>query len=528
MKRVLVVLLLVLVIVSVLASELTMILSVTGPHPRNFNPYLSTGPGPNYAAAGFIYETLYYVNNYTGEFIPWLATNYKWSEDFKALTLEIRQAVKWSDGVPFSVDDVLFTYEMLKRFPALDVTGVWRAGLTAVEKVDGKTVRFILSDVNTLFLYNLFGVYIVPKHIWEKVEDPSKFANEEPVGTGAYLLESFTPQVFVLKKNPNYWQAEKIKVEKIRVPAFSGNESAQLAVANGEVDWAGINYPRIENIPNPDIKYWFVGGNPVFVFFNLERAPFNDAKFRKAIAHAIDTDQLIRIAMTNYAVRINPVGIKDGYSYLISEKLKNKWWTYNPQETAKMLEQLGYKKGKDGIYEKDGKKLSYEIIVPAGWTDWIAVCELVSQQLKKIGVEFKTTPIDFGQYLDMIRNKNFDVALSWANYGANPYIFYDNFLNSSNAYKGSNRGGWIDKETDELLAKIKLTDDLTARKVIMERLQEIVLDNVPAVPLFYNPVWFIYSEKNFTGWPNANNAFVEPRTPGMDKIYLVMRLTPKK
>ncbi len=525
MKRFLVFLILAAVISS-FSADLTMIISVTGAHQRNFNPYFAGGT--SYAACGFIYETLIYSNNFTGDLLPWLALNYDWSDDYKNLTLTLRRNIAWSDGKPFTADDVVFTFLMLKSFPALDTQGVWKAGLESVEKIDDYTVRLNFSGLNTLIIYNIAGVYIVPKHIWEKVEDPSKFTNEEPIGTGAYVLESFTDQVFTLKRRADYWQAQTIKVDRIRIPAFNGNEPAQLAVASGEIDWGGINYPRIENIQNKDIKYWFPEGNPVFLFFNLEREPFKNAAFRKAVAKAVNTDELIRIGMTNYAVKTNPVVIKSGYSYLVDENLKSKWYSFNIQQAKVELESLGFKTGKDGVLvDQSGKRLSYELIVPAGWTDWIAVSQLLSQQLKKAGIELNVTPIDYGAYLTKIRQKDFDVAVSWANYGSNPYVFFNNYLHSSNAYIGSNRGGWIDKETDELIDKLSQTADKEEIMSIVSKIQNIILENLPAVPLFYNPVWFIYSTKNFTGWPNQDNAFVEPRTTGMDKIYLVMHLEPK-
>lgn len=527
MKKVLATLLGVLLVGSIiLANEMSMVISVAGPFQRNFNPYFAGATG--YIAAGFIYETLYYVNTKTGEFIPWLATSYRWASGFRELTIKLREGVRWSDGQPFTADDVVFTFQMLKKFPALDTPGVWRAGLSEVIKVDNTTIRLRMSVVNTMIIYNIFGVYIVPKHIWEKVEDPSKFTNENPIGTGAYLLENFSSQVVTLRKNPNYWNSARIKVERIRIPAFSGNESAQLAVANGELDWAGINYPQIERVPNKDLRYWFPEGNPVFLFFNLSKEPFKDPVLRKAFAYAINTEQLIKIGMTNYAVETNPVVIKSGYSYLISKDLRKSWWRYDPKVAEKLFAQAGFRKGKDGILEKGSFRLSYDLLVPAGWTDWIAVCELLSQQLKPLGVELRVTPIDFGEYLQRIRERRFDVVLSWANYGPTPYNFYDNWLNSANAFTGSNRGGWIDAETDKLLAKIKETNDIETRKVIMSRLQKIVLDNVPAVPLYYNPVWFIYSVRNFRGWPSQDNPYVEPRITGMDKIYLVMHLEPVK
>jgi peptide/nickel transport system substrate-binding protein len=523
-----VVILALLVAVTSFASELSMVIAVTGPFQRNFNPYFAGATG--YIAAGFIYETLIYSNTKTGELIPWLASEFEWSSDLKEITLKLRKNVKWSDGTPFSADDVVFTFETLRKFPALDSPGVWRGGVIEVVKLDDHTVKIRLDRVNTFIIYSIAGVYVLPKHLWEKVEDPSKFTNENPIGTGAYQLESFSDQVVVLKKNPSYWNAEKIKVERIRIPAFSGNESAQLAVAKGELDWAGINYPQIEKLAqqNKDIKYWFAEGNPVFLFFNLSKKPFDDVLLRKAFAHAIDTDQLVKIGMTGYAAPVNPVVIKSGYEYLIDESLKKEWWRHDPKTAEKLFSQAGFKKGRDGVLTKENIRLSYDLLVPAGWTDWIAVCELLSQQLRDYGVELKVTPIDFGQYLQKIRNKDFDVVLSWANYGATVYHFYDNFMNSANAFVGSNRGGWIDQRTDELLSKMKQTSNLSELKSIVAELQKIMLENVPAVPLYYNPVWFIYSTKNFTGWPSEKNPYVEPRITGMDKIYLVMNLQPVK
>lgn len=109
-----VVILALLVAVTSFASELSMVIAVTGPFQRNFNPYFAGATG--YIAAGFIYETLIYSNTKTGELIPWLASEFEWSSDLKEITLKLRKNVKWSDGTPFSADDVVFTFETLRKF----------------------------------------------------------------------------------------------------------------------------------------------------------------------------------------------------------------------------------------------------------------------------------------------------------------------------------------------------------------------------------------------------------------------------
>jgi len=513
------------------ASTLSMIMDVTGPFSRNFNPYFSGGS--NFSARGFIYETLFYINGYTGEVVPWLATDYEWSDDYLEVEVTLRENVKWSDGENFNADDVVFTFNMIKTYPALDTGGVWKKGLKEVTKVDNQHVKFVLSQVDTLIYTDIFSVYIVPEHIWVTLDDPATYTAENPIGTGAYLLGQFTSQVYTLEKNPNYWQKEKVKVSTIRIPAFTGNDAAQLALMNKEIDWGTLFFPNIENIfikADPENRgYWLPEGNPVLLFFNLDDERFKDENFRKAIALGIDNEQVVQIGMSNLATVSNPVLIKGGFSELINGNLKHMWYDKDVEQAKKMLNDMGYSIGKDGIFtDGKGNKLSFELIVPAGWTDWIAVSQVLSSQLKQIGVDVLVSQVDFGLYLERIRNKDFGLALSWVNYGINPYFFYERWLHSRNAYSGDNRGGWISLTTDSLLEIFRKTSDEKERQLAISSLQLIVLQEIPAIPLFYNPTWFEYTTYNFEGWPNEENPYALPTITGMDKAYIMMNLEPVK
>ncbi|ABX31218.1 extracellular solute-binding protein family 5 [Petrotoga mobilis SJ95] len=524
------------VVISVLsvfsfASTLSMIMDVTGPFSRNFNPYFSGGS--NFSARGFIYETLFYINGYTGEVVPWLATDYEWSDDYLELEVTLRENVKWSDGENFNADDVVFTFNMIKSYPALDTGGMWKKGLKEVTKVDNQHVKFVLSQVDTLIYTDIFSVYIVPEHIWLNLSDPTTYTAENPIGTGAYLLGQFTSQVYTLEKNPNYWQKEKVKVDTIRIPAFTGNDAAQLALMNKEIDWGTLFFPNIENIfikADPENRgYWLPEGNPVLLFFNLDDERFKDENFRKAIALGIDNEQLVQIGMSNLATVSNPVLIKGGFSELINDNLKHMWYDKDAEQAKEMLNDLGYSIGRDGIFtDSNGNKLSFELIVPAGWTDWIAVSQVLSSQLKQIGIDVVVSQVDFGLYLERIRNKDFELALSWVNYGINPYFFYERWLHSRNAYSGDNRGGWISLTTDSLLEIFRKTSDEKERQLAISSLQLIVLQEIPAIPLFYNPTWFEYTTYNFEGWPNKENPYALPTITGMDKAYIMMNLEPVK
>ncbi len=146
----------------------------------------------------------------------------------------------------------------------------------------------------------------------------------------------------------------------------------------------------------------------------------------------------------------------------------------------------GYKLGKDGLFvDSKGNKLSFELIVPAGWTDWIAVSQVLSSQLKQIGIDALVSQVDFGLYLERIKNKDFELAVSWVNYGINPYLFYERWLHSRNAFSGDNRGGWNSITTDSLLDIFRKTSDERERQLAISSLQLIGLQEIPSVPLFF-------------------------------------------
>ena len=191
---------------------------------RNFNP-LAPGANARWPSVAGIYEPLFIYNSMTSKTVPWLGTEFHWKEKNRILVIETRDNVKWSDGKTFSAYDVEFTFNIKKEFPALDGTGNWKY-LSNVEAVDSTHVAFIFSRIYVPGFEVLSGQPIVPKHIWGRVDDPVKFTNPNPVGTGPFTeVTLFTNQIWELSKNPNYWQENKPKIKKLRFPAFSSNST---------------------------------------------------------------------------------------------------------------------------------------------------------------------------------------------------------------------------------------------------------------------------------------------------------------
>ncbi len=506
---------------------------------KNFNPF---SPNALECSIGCYYETLLFYNRMSGKVQPWLATDYQWSEDLKSLTLTLRDGVNWTDGMPFTVADVLFSANLGKENKALDTTGIWSQGLVKVYAPAYNKVVFEFADVNTTLIEYISRIFIVPAHIWSKVEDPVTWTgNENPVGTGAFIYEdgSFTELSFKNVRNPNYWQ---IAEDGKPLPYIDGilyvsttNEQVPFKLANDEYDWAGYFVSNIDEVyvkADPEHhKYWLPEGNLVFLNLNNLKWPFTDPEVRRAFAFAMDPAEITRI-MASGAVPAHISGLKASYLGLVPESVeKNYGVEYDPDYARELLEDAGFSLNAKGIYEKDGKELSFNLYVPTGWTDWVTGCEVISSQLKEIGVEAIITQAAWpSPYKDNLYNGNYEMCLGISVTGSGPHYQYLNWMHSekwaplgedaANYYGMRYKNALIDKALEEFK---KQPDPKKQDKLMMMAVEQFMKD-VPSVPLFFNPVWFEYNTKFFVGWPSAENPYTEPRPEAMDKMPILLRI----
>src|SRR5579884_797993 len=226
-------------------NSLTLLANEQDAYTRNFNPYnvASVISGTQ----GLIYETLLYVNRLDGSVTPWLASSYNLANDAQSITFHLRQGVTWSDGQPFTSADVVFTLNLITKNSSIDLTGIGSV-VKNVTAPDASTVIVTLNKPFNPIVWILAGqVFILPQHTWSGVKgDPSQYADPHPVGTGPYVVKSFTPQLVVLAKNPKYWQQGKPQVDEVKIPAYSSNDSAQLALQKGDIDWTNLFIPNLD------------------------------------------------------------------------------------------------------------------------------------------------------------------------------------------------------------------------------------------------------------------------------------------
>ena len=516
-------------------SSLTLLGNAGGDYPRNFNPY---NPSVISGTPGLIYETLLYFNRLDGSVKPWLASSYERSSDATSITFHLRKGVVWSDGQPFTSDDVVFTLGLLKKYSAMDLSSI-TPFIKTVSAPDANTVQVTLDKPFYPLLWYLGGqTYILPKHVWSSVKgDGSQYADPNPVGTGPYLVKSFTPQLVVLSKNPKFWQPGKPEVTELKIPSFNSNTSAELALQKGQIDWTNLYIPNIQktyiNLDPQHNHYWFPASDIVMLFMPLAKYPFNLLPVRQAISSAIDRSKLDSLGESGYEPPAHPTGLLPYNKDYMAPEYADLKFTQDPAKSEQLLQGAGFTKGSDGIYaDKNGKKLSFNLNVVSGYTDWITDCQLMATELKAVGIKVNVNVIAFDAYYNALQNGTYDMALLWTNPGPTPYYLYDALLRSTNSAPigqpaSSNYERWNDTNTDALLNQYASSTDPTVQKQAIIGLEKIMVEQMPSIPLMDEPYWYQYNTSKFVGWPDQQHPFAAPGTATYPDIeYVVLNLHP--
>ena len=486
---------------------------------RNFEP-LNPASIPRWPTSGGIYEPLYIYNPVQTEWVPWLATDYSWQDNNKKLLFTIRSGVQWSDGKPFTAHDVAYTFNLKKNYPALDTRNSWGF----LESIDAVSDTKVVVNFNRVYVPGFGAIaeqVIIPKHIWKELEDPLKFSNPNPVGTGPFTeVLRFNSQVWELGKNPNYWQPGKPHIEKLTFPTHSNNEQTTLSLLSGKLDWAGAFIPAIERIfvdKDPEHHhYWFRDtGYSTFLHTNNKNPDLSNVNVRKAISYAIDREQVVKVGMYNYTTPAHVTSLSGPMSKWHSPEinLKENWTAYNVQKANELLDSAGYKwKDENQRIKADGSPLAFDIIVVSGWSDWIRSAQVISQNLKKVGIKAAVRTYDFGAWMVRMQQGDFDMSIGWADKGITPYNFFKwmmftEYVKPVGETADVNWHRFGLKKADLLIKELEQTSDENEIKNIIFQLQHLFVENAPSIPLFAEPSWGECNTKYFTNFPSEENPY---------------------
>ena len=496
-----------------------------------------------------VFETLYMYNFLDGGMYPLLADGeYVWNEDMTECTVKIKEAAYWNDFEPVTANDVVATWEYMKLAGAPGYSN-YAAYIDTIEAVDEHTVVFKLvktedgKPVNPLMLLQYFSGQYVLQEGWlaalaeRNGNDGAAMladAGWDAVHSGPYDWYFGNDQLVAFIRNDDYWGQDASMWGKLPVPKYiahglyADNDATLLAFKAGDID---CNQQFAANIQN----LWLEEGLPISTYmseapyglcatmptawFNMENEFCQNVAIRKAIAYAVDYDNIIANAMTNQSptfaqVPRSVMNPTDGEQAMYDhEAVKDLQWVGNDIEGAKaILDEAGIvDTDGDGYRELNGKKVTLNACCPNGWTDWQAAMQIVAEAGQAIGLDIQTYYPEWSVYQTVFTKASqteYDIFM-YSPAGAQPAspwarvrsFMSSEFLGLDNNWNG-NFGHWQNDRADEIIAAIPLTTDPDELKALYTEATEIYLTEIPSFSLMYRPEQFhAVNESVWTGYP---------------------------
>ena len=522
--------------------------------PKTFNPITND---VSTIIFGLLYSSLVFENGETGELEPTLAESWMVSDDQKEIVFTLREGLKWSDGEPFTVDDILFTYNDILFNPKIpsgirDILRIGEQGLfPSVTKVSDRQVKFAVPEPFAPFLRYAGGISIMPKHAlevsvntlgrdgqpkflssWGTDTDPAKI-----IGNGPYRLVNYSPgQRMIFERNPYYWKNDtnpdgetQPHVERLIQQIVESIDSALLQFRSGGIDIMGLTPEQFSLLKRETKKGKFTIYNDAprpgssFITFNLNTGQrdgkplvdpiksrwFNSRDFRQAVAYSIDRQTMINNLYQGLGQPQNsPIAVQSPY-YLKA----GKQYDYQPEKAKQILLNAGFSyNAENQLIDTDGNLVRFSLITNSGNTLREKMGAQIKQDLAQIGIQVDFQPIAFNTLVDRAGN-----TLEWdcimlgfgggiePNGGANVWktegtlhMFNQNVVAEGETPLTDRQVSQWEKDIEALYIKgaQELNDD--QRKAIYGEAQMLIQENLPFIYLV-NPLSLIAIRDHIQG-----------------------------
>ncbi|MCL6626007.1 MAG: peptide-binding protein [Alicyclobacillus shizuokensis] len=420
------------------------------------------------------------------------------SDDGKTYTIKLKPNAKWSDGKPLTADDIIFTLKTIIN-PKAGSPGISQYDkIKTMKKIDDHTIQITLKQVYAPFADALAILQPVPEHVLKDVE-PSKLQKyaygtdpSKTVTDGPWVWKTWKQKQYLeFDRNPNYW-GPKPHIDKIIYKIYADQNTETQALIKGDIDVdSAIPVEQLSAVQNsknnrvinkPGPQYEFLAFNFKASNFPGDFDPFTDPKTRQAIYYALDRKAMVKDILKGTGTLMNSPFLPNTW-YDVNDQATN--FTYDPAKAKQLLKEAGWKKGSDGILEKDGHKFSFELQYNAGNTRREQVASIIQQELKAVGIDCQPKGIDFSAWVDQNLNpgKFQAVLLSWVISTPDP----DQESIYSSKYfppNGQNMGWYKNPETDKLWVDGYSTIDRTKRKQIYGQIAKDFSQDPPYVFLY--------------------------------------------
>jgi peptide/nickel transport system substrate-binding protein len=451
--------------------------------PRNLNPALIASNGVFYVASKVI-EPLAEMSFSGDGLTPVLATGWTPSADGRSVTFTLRKGVKWHDGKPFTSADVAFSaLELWKTRQNLG--RVVFKDLEAVDTPDDHTAIFRFSRPTPFQLIrNALPALtsVVPKHLYAGTDIDKNPANQSPVGTGPFKFSDYKPgQYYRLDRNPDYWDADKPKLDRILYRVLPDRAATAAALEANEIQLAAFSavplsdLERIAKVPGIVVEPKGYEGitYQLTLEINHRRKELADVRVRRALAHAIDQKFVVDAIFLGYAAAATGPVPKTAREFYTPDVAT---YPFDPKKAEALLDEAGYKRGADGI------RFSLKLF-PAPWFEQTRQFgDYMRQALKVVGIDAQIVARDGAAHQKAVyTDHEFDIAVGspvWRNDPAiSTTILYQSGLPAGVPF--SNQYGYADATVDGLIAKAAETVDTAQRTAIYQEFQKKVAQDVP-------------------------------------------------
>lgn len=430
---------------------------------------------------------------------PYLATSWDISEDGLTYTFKLRDGVKFHDGKPFTSADVAFSILTVKQtHPRRQNTF---ANIVAVDTPDPLTAVIRLSKPAPYILGALTGngAPIIPKHLYEGTDIATNPYNTAPVGTGPFIFKEWVHgSHYELVRNPDYWDQPKPYLDRIIVRFITDASARTAAFESDEIDEGGSS-----PVPIPDLERLLASGKFALekrgaeqagslsqMFLNLQNKYLSDLRVRQAIAHAIDLNEVLKLAYNGYGV-VSPSPLPPSMKQFHDPSIKP--YTYDLALSEKLLDEAGFPRGGDGTRFKLG------IIYNPGSLESRRAVDYVRSALAKVGINVEIKSVDYATYVRTVyTDGEFDLDIQTLVAGYDPTDGVARAYHSKNIKKGlpfSNHTHYINPEVDEIFDTAAVEPNEARRRELYVRLQNILYHDLPAINLIQFDNLIVYNKR---------------------------------
>jgi peptide/nickel transport system substrate-binding protein len=500
---------------------------------ESHNPYLGDSSASKYGYAKVIFEPLALVNP-TGDLgtTPWLAESVEWNDDYTELTVVPRADVTWSDGEDFTADDIVFTFNMYLDGTLNDTSALNLESATS----DGDAVVLKFAESKFTAQARVLHTPIVPEHIWENIDDP----NTDPltdegaaVGTGPYVLDSWTTESVALTANPDYWGGD-LAVPQLNYVSYGDNAALTTALVSEEADWAQAFIPQIQDsfLAADDANQFLASptAGAGTLFMNLQTKPFNDPALRQAIAWTVDRQAYVDVAREGASTPIWSVtGLGDLLADEIDAEYEGAEYSVDTDKAKQILTDAGYTWNDEKLIDPDGEAVSFSISVPAGWSDWNTEQALIAEELGEgLGIEVKVDQPDWGGWDAARQEGTFDMIIHWLEDTGNAYGLYTSTMDPKWIVDGKaqfNFGRYDNPAVTEALNTYANTSSDEERAAAVAVMEKAFATDVPAIPLGSHPLLGEFNTRNYVGWPSEEDQYAsaDPTQPAVVQILTKLK-----